>query len=253
MRNATLSLFFLLLMGSLSAQQMPPGAMMQRANEAYRSGEYARAQALYDSLLAHGYRSKALYYNLGNCHYRQRAYGPAVLAYERALLLGPGDRDIRHNLALVRSRLADEIDPLPEFFLRKWWRGLVRLFPPNTWAILAIAGLWIGGAGWLRWQVATTRPARKRGFFAGWIALCLGIFFLLLAYSGRQMREHSGRGVLMQPEAVLRIAPEEASKEILRLHEGTTFLMLDRISDWYKVRLPNGEEGWLPVTAFEAI
>lgn len=64
------------------------------ADSAYIRGQYQQAIKDYEMLLKQG-ASADLYYNLGNAYYRSENITRAVLNYERALLLSPGDRDIR--------------------------------------------------------------------------------------------------------------------------------------------------------------
>jgi len=76
---------------------------------------------------------------------------------------------------------------------------------------------------------------------------------LSLALSRAAIEQHSGRAVILTPVASLRSAPDKAGTELLMLHEGTEIDMLEMLGDWEKVRIPNGEEGWLPLTDFEEI
>ena len=48
--------------------------------------------------------SADIYYNLGNSYYKNKNIAKAVLNYERALLMNPGDADIRFNLEMARSK-----------------------------------------------------------------------------------------------------------------------------------------------------
>ena len=45
-----------------------------------------------------------IYYNLGNSYYKADDIARAILNYERALLLEPGNADIRANLEIARSK-----------------------------------------------------------------------------------------------------------------------------------------------------
>ena len=63
---------------------------------------------------------RTLYYNLGNAYYRMDDITHAVLAYERALLLSPGDTDVRFNLQMARSKTIDKIVPESEMFFVTW-------------------------------------------------------------------------------------------------------------------------------------
>ena len=70
------------------------------ADSAYVQERYEQAISLYDKLLETG-ASASVYYNLGNAYYRIGDMAHAILAYERAYLMEPGDADIRFNLQLL--------------------------------------------------------------------------------------------------------------------------------------------------------
>ena len=229
------------------------GRRMEQANDAYRSGAYEEAIEAYEALLSEGYRSEALYFNLGNSYYRVGELGRGVLNYERAARLDPADPDVRHNLSVLRSKLEDDLEVLPAFFLARWWTGLRRMLSPSGWSILAILMSWAGVAGLVVWRLGQSRRQRKLGFVAGLSMLFLSFLPYALAASGQAVLADSGRAVIMEQEAVLRSAPDSLSKNIRQLHEGTTVELLDAIGEWHKVRLANGEEGWLPEEVVERI
>jgi SH3-like domain-containing protein len=111
----------------------------------------------------------------------------------------------------------------------------------------------LGIAGLVFWLFAKEREQKVRGFVAGLTLLALCILPFTLASSRINMEQNSRMAILMTSEAVLRSAPDPESAEILTIHEGLKIDLLDQISDWYKVRLQNGEEGWLPQSAVEQI
>ncbi len=225
----------------------------QRANRAYESGNFEQAAALYDSLIAEGFESGELHYNLGNAFFRLDQLGKAILHYERALLLAPGDADALHNLAFAKQNAVDDFEEIPDFFLRSWWHRLRDRALSFTWGIVAFA-FWFAGFGGLAiWQLSRQRRVRKTGFIAGVMLLLVSLLPLSLALGRAAIEQHSGRAVVMNSEASLRSAPDKAGTELLLLHEGTEIDLLDKLGDWEKVRLPNGEEGWLPLSVFEEI
>ena len=92
------------------------GAVTKKnADDEYKKGHYQQAIKDYEELLKKG-PSVELYYNLGNSYYRTDNITRAVLNYERALLLAPGDADIRFNLQMARSKTIDKITPKSEMF-----------------------------------------------------------------------------------------------------------------------------------------
>ncbi|MBK7872798.1 MAG: tetratricopeptide repeat protein [Saprospiraceae bacterium] len=254
MRKRRLLAISIILLLSITARAATPSAQqLQRANKAYQAGDFAEALTQYEALVEEGYRSEALYYNLANSYYRTNKIGKAILFYERALMLDPNDSDIRHNLQVAQSHLQDEIEALPTFFLTKWINNLTLEFATNTWTILALISLWVGIAGLAVWILSKVRRTKKIGFTAGVILISLSFIAFAIANYRSQLDQDSRRAVVMQPKVALHSAPDTQSTVVIEVHEGITVSLLDKIGEWYKVSLPNGEEGWLPQNSFERI
>ncbi len=65
----------------------------------------------------------------------------AVLNYERAHLLSPGDEDISFNLQFARSKTIDKITPESEMFFVTWWKALVNFTSVDCWAKTGIIAI----------------------------------------------------------------------------------------------------------------
>ena len=124
----TLLLLFAFVMVSLSAQAAPKSsadaASKKIADSEYLRGNYHQAIKDYNEILKRGV-SADIYYNLGNSYYRTDNLTQAILAYERAYLLAPGDADIRFNLQFASSKTIDKITPINEMFFVTWYHSLV--------------------------------------------------------------------------------------------------------------------------------
>lgn len=246
----TLLILFLLMTATAFAQ---PIEQMEAANAAYANKNFQKAIQHYEQLLADGYSSSVLYYNLGNAYYRTQQLGKAVLYYEKARQIAPSDEDIQYNLEVAYAAQEDEMEDLPAFSLSKWWKGLRAQLSGNGWTILGLLSLWGSAAGFILWLMGSRRVHRKRGFLAGVILLVFCALPFSLAISRYYYDQHSNEAILMAREAQLHFAPDTDSQVVLTIHEGLKVDLQDRISDWYKVRLPNGEVGWLPVGVVEEI
>ncbi|NET31908.1 MAG: tetratricopeptide repeat protein [Cyanothece sp. SIO1E1] len=244
-RSLPFLLLSMLLVVGLSGKEVQP-ASWEQAGEAYKNKQYTVAFDLYQGLIDEGHVSPALYYNMGNVCYRQSKLGLAILYYEKALKLAPRDQEIKGNLELAKSQQADQIDPLPPFFLDRWRHGLQSLFSANTWSMLGVLCLWIGVGGLILWILGKERKQRKWGFIAGISLLLLSLLPFYLSSSRAQFEQNPGTAILLEMEYGLRSAPEEGSKILVPLHEGVKLVIIDRIGDWLKVKLEDGEQGWLP-------
>lgn len=230
-----------------------PTLMFQVANKAYMDGKYTEAITSYEKLVALQMVSGDLYYNLGSSYLQTKKIGQAILNLERALIHSPGSPDIEHNLSLAKLQLKDDINEIPLFFLTRWWRNLALLASANLWGILGLLLLSLGSAGLIVWQLGRMRSLRKRGFLGGSILLILGIIPILLSFTRINLEKNSPFAIIQASKTTLYSAPDNSSQSIFDLHEGTKVEIVDKIEEWYKVRLLNGDQGWLPGDIMERI
>ena len=227
--------------------------IFQSANKAFSNKKYDEAIQLYESILDKNYQSSELYFNLGNCFFQKKEWGKTILNYERALLITPNETVILHNLSLAKSNTIDEIVVLPSFFLTRWWTQIRNITHSGFWSLLGILFIYVGIGGIVLWILGKERITRKQGFFGGMMALGLSIMIFALAYDSFQIQKKSDVAIIMSKETLLKSLPDEISNELLPLHEGTKVKIIEKITSWYKVRLDNGEIGWIIESALEEI
>ena len=227
--------------------------IFKSANKAFSNKKYDEAIQLYESILDKNYQSSELYFNLGNCFFQKKEWGKTILNYERALLITPNETAILHNLSLAKSNTIDEIVVLPSFFLTRWWTQIRNITHSGFWSLLGILFIYVGIGGIVLWILGKERITRKQGFFGGMMALGLSIMIFALAYDSFQIQKKSDVAIIISKETLLKSLPDEISNELLPLHEGTKVKIIEKITSWYKVRLDNGEIGWIIESALEEI
>ena len=251
--------FFLLLISSLMVTLLTIASpdILDKASEAYRKGDYKKSIELYEKViaehLAKGEESPELYYNLGNAYFRDNQIGKAILNYNRALLLSPGDSDIRHNLRFANTRIEDKIVPSNRFFLTDWFNSIQNLFNSNTWGIIAIGlfFLFLGCMG--IFLFVRILWMRKSAFYTGIVIFVLMIAANVFAFNQKNVRIHRNSAVIMAPAVSIRTSPDPNSKELFQLHEGTTVRIRKTDGDWYEIEIANGSVGWIPKDYIEII
>ena len=228
-------------------------ATKAEADSAYAAGRYQDAIKGYESLLKHG-ASADLYYNLGNAYYRSEDITRAVLNYERAFMLSPGDKDIRHNLQMARSKTIDKITPESEFFFVTWMRSLINIMSVDAWAQMALIALALAIILALVYLFADTVWLRKIGFFGGGLLLLLFLLSNLFAFLQKQeLVQH--RGAIVISSAVnVKSTPAQNGTDLFILHEGTRVDIIDdQMQQWKQVRVADGKEGWVEAKQIETI
>ena len=193
-------------------------------------------------------------YNLGNAYYRLDDIPHAILAYERALLLAPGDGDIRFNLQVARAKTIDKITPQSQLFFVTGYRALVNFMPVDAWAVCGILSLVLLIVALAVFLTTRNRVRRSAGRYA---AISLGVFFLLstlFAWQQQQQLENHCGAIVMGSSVAVKKSPDTASPDQFVIHEGTKVFIKDRgITGWFLVQLEDGREGWLTARQIEEI
>ncbi|WP_256259908.1 tetratricopeptide repeat protein [Winogradskyella luteola] len=115
----------------------------ENANALYNEGKYAEAIDTYLSILDSGVHSSELYYNLANANYKLNNIAPSIFYYEKALQLNPDDETIKDNLSFAQKMTIDAIDKVPEVGFSKIIKNVVNTFNADTWAKIAIGGVFV--------------------------------------------------------------------------------------------------------------
>ncbi|MDR2362523.1 MAG: tetratricopeptide repeat protein [Prevotellaceae bacterium] len=228
-------------------------SLWSQANTFYANGQYSDAARLYAEIETTNTVSAALYFNMGNACFKQNELARAILYYERAQRLSPNDAAIAYNLEIAQLRTLDKVDILPEFFLTTWFRQVRRMADADTWAtvsLLMIAAvlLFIGFFFFIR-----SVRGRKISFFMAMV--CILLTAGSIAFALYQQREMSNRSQAIIFPAVVPVksAPDNTGKDLFMLHEGAKVTIIDELSGWQNIRLPDGKEGWIEVGNAERI
>jgi tetratricopeptide (TPR) repeat protein len=245
-------ILILLLTGSCLAKDTAD-FYFQKGNESYLAENYTDAIQQYESVLANGFESSELYYNLGNAYYKIGRLGKSILNYERAIQRSPKDKNIQFNLRLANLRVKDRIDIPPEFFLFRWYRALVRAFSISGWAwLLTLIFLLTSGLVVIQLVLNPVKLQRylRRAAITG---LVIGALVLGLLLERQHLETSHSYAIIISPSTQSLAAPQSGSTELFIVHEGTKVRVLDRDADWLKVELIDGKQGWIAAPDLEII
>jgi len=223
------------------------------ADSAYVNGNYQEAIKGYEALLRNG-ASAELYYNLGNAYYRTENITRAVLNFERALLLSPGDSDIRFNLQIARSKTIDKIVPESEMFFVTWYRSLVNMMSVDGWGRTALVSLALVIVLFLVYLFSARVWMQKVGFFGGGVLLVLFVISNIFAWQQRQNLLYRQGAIVIAPSVTVKSTPAQNGTDLFILHEGTKVIITDgSMKNWREVRLADGKKGWIESKKIEVI
>jgi tetratricopeptide (TPR) repeat protein len=233
-----------------------PDAGLDAANRAYTNGSYEDAAKLFQQLIdTQGY-SAPLCFDLANAEAHAGHTGAALLNYERARYLAPGDADIDHNLQLARKQAGLE----PNSF--RWWQVALLSINWLVWlgimaaCLLLIFLATIGTAYASAISAGTRIPGRllKNTFraiiFAG-VPLCLLMGYVELSTVGFNDRLE---GVIVAPKAAtLRLSPFDSADSIGTIPEGELVTVEDRHNDYLRIEARDHHFGWIAQKDIEPV
>lgn len=221
-----------------------------RADSAYMGERYAEALTLYQSLEP----SASTLYNIGNCYYRLDSLSAAILYYERARLLSPGNDNIKFNLTLAQGKTVDKAAPRHEFFFVGWYRSLCHIMNVDAWAYVAVVAFILALillAYRLLWASGWRETVARVLYIVAFVVFVLSNVF---AFSQRYELTHRTGAVVMTSSAPVRSTPDQGGKELFVLHAGTRVEVVDSsLKDWSEVELSDGKRGWIKRSAIEVI
>ena len=248
-RKSAASIVVLLMLLPMAAN----AATKADADSAYVNGNYQEAIKGYEALLRNG-ASAELYYNLGNAYYRTENITRAVLNFERALLLSPGDSDIRFNLQIARSKTIDKIVPESEMFFVTWYRSLVNMMSVDGWGRTALVSLALVIVLFLVYLFSARVWMQKVGFFGGGVLLVLFVISNIFAWQQRQNLLYRQGAIVIAPSVTVKSTPAQNGTDLFILHEGTKVIITDgSMKNWREVRLADGKKGWIESKKIEVI
>jgi hypothetical protein len=245
-----------------AAGPLTPDARLELAHEAQRLFDeaaaletrdaaaarlrFSEAASIYRRIVDSGIRNGELMLNLGNSLVKSGESSRALAAYLEAERLLPGDTRVQDALAHARAATGSRLGPVtgtgPLDQVASVWSAVS--LPTRAWIAL---GAWLG-----LWAVVAA------GVITGWrksmpwrsaIAAAAVICAVPAATVGVDaLRTSLDRpGVVISDAVVLRkgngegFAPAVAES----LPAGAEFMMLEERPGWLRVRLPDGQSGWI--------
>lgn len=236
--------FFLTYSSCPSFAEQGIDTLFDEANRAYSKGEFTTAADLYEKIITnYGYSSGVLY-NLANSYARLDRTGDAVLHYERALRLAPGDSDITNNLRMVKTKngLFEQEKQLSQ--------AAIHLLDLNQWALLAAAVL--GTFTILLLLSCWYTQLRKHLLPLG---LCCSVLIGAALYSAQQLYSEWNGCIVVTPGTRMMISPFEGAASIGDIKEGRTVVFHKGKShgEYSYVEDKTGRQGWILNSAIKPI
>lgn len=241
------------------------------ASKAYSSGNYEEALAAYTRIEKQGLVSAGLYYDMGNTYVKTHDWGMAMLCFERALRLDPGNDRIENNISYVTSQVDSQnradlkgkpvnVSADEPWFFRSIYNGLTIDVKSDVWAMFGSLSFVLFILFVADYIFTKQVFLRKIGFFGAIFMAGFTVVFLVLAFCSASENGKRNQGIIMASKIELLADPADNAKttttmlnrgtkvEIIKTEGGTS----DH-PEWYDVRLNSENAGWIKASDLEKI
>jgi len=203
--------------------------------------QYREAAKEFESILADGFRSGAVYYNLGNAYFRAGEYGRAILNYRKAKPYLPRDPYLKANLQQARAAAPGKLADPPV----TWWSHVLFWSEWVSFPTKAVTcGIALCGAALVLVLAVTIRVSRLY-----WLApamLAIGVVIGVDVVVNNAEAIGNQRAVVIGETVALKgigNSYEPAFDQPLR--DGAEFQVLSVSSDWTLGRFEGIGDGWV--------
>ncbi len=209
----------------------------------FQNKQYTEALAIWHQMAAAGDVSAGTYFNIGMAQSRLNNVPGAMLAYEQALRLQPGNSVITQAIVAERKKIEDATIPVEPFFIATWYKKFLALIRPGYWAILSLFFL---TGGLIHFLLKLKRQPAGHVVInrSTWVVFAAG---LLLALTGvlSYLEIYRENEAIISGRCEIRQAPADDSPLARILSPGEKVMITDQIGNWSKVSLLNLDQGWI--------
>ena len=236
-------LLFMITCCTIIWAQQDAETLLRQGNAEYTLGNFTEAANCYRELLnRHGY-SAAIFYNLANSLARQGEVGAAILNYQRALRLSPGDPDVRSNLEHVRRANGLFATDEPSFLTYQ-----IHAVGINTWSGISLGSLIVLV---LTLTAIAVTPSRSKAFF--WLC-SVSLVLLVVGITGSAVCYRPGNSaVIIAGEQKLHLSPFANAATTGSIQEGRLIRFGRQFRGFIHIADETGRSGWIPLAAMEPI
>ena len=265
--------FLLLIFGfGVLDSTMKAAPTVSEADSAYLAEDFPLAIEIYNEIAEQQGVSAPLLFNLGNAYLQNGDYGNAMLCYQRAKKIEPGNKKINNNLKSLSGKIEDAnkaeqkgkrknvTEDTPNFF-QSVHASVAQNTSSNSWAAWAAGSFLVFCLSVCLYLFNSAVVMRKAGFFGGIILLGISMVCLVCSFTAAAETLNREYGVILAYKAALQTEPTktESEKNEGVLTRGTKVRIISEETDadgnvtWFKVRLNSDYIGWVPAKDMEVI
>lgn len=242
MMKSIFTFLLVLLSFSVSSQNEE---LFNSATEAYNKADYNSAIENYLKIIEAGQHSTAVYFNLGNSYYKLNQVAPSIYYYEKALLLSPNDAEIKNNLGYAQNMTLDAIEVMPETGLSKIYNDVTGFLSFDQWGYIAVFFMILFVLLYIAFYSLKYATQKRVAFVTSITSLFIAIISVVFAFLQYSDFQADQPAIVFENEVKVTSEPNERSQSVFTLHEGTKLNVLETLNDYKKIKIADGQTGWL--------
>ena len=211
------------------------------ANKSYNNGQFDDAAEVYESILSQGFYSADLYYNLGNAYYRLEDLGNARWSYEMGFSIQPRDKDIIHNLTLIKQKIPNALE-VPDSQILNFINNFLASFAYSDFIFFSSLMLFFYSVSSVFYRV---NPSNSTTLY---YYLFMILFFLGTSSSGIKFlwENNNNFGIILNDETQLYSAPFlNDNIKISIFFSGNKVKIEQKTDKWLEISSMDGRKGWI--------
>lgn len=233
-------LFSVLVLKSAACESMK---LFNQANNCYKEGKYQDAINLYSKIVDSGVESGNIYFNLGNCYFKNGMLGYSILSYERAKRFMPLSSDLKanyvHALGFVKDAKSYSRYPVNTLWaIYSFGSNIITTYQVGI--FLEVVFILILVFCILSLYFRTIARRVRIAIFLMGIVFVAGAAYMAISLSFLHKE-----AVVVVEKADAKFEPFDRATTHFTICEGTKVLILERNEDWIKIERIDGKVGWL--------
>ena len=215
-----------------------------KANNYYNNSKYLESINIYESILAGGWESSNLYYNLGNSYFRQNQIGQSIWAYNKALKMDPRNEDLIKNLSIAEAKIKDRIILPDEFYFVKVYGNFKSRYTLKEWLLAGGIIVLFTVVSFLISEFHIFNNLKILRVVKILILLTVTIHIVILDKFFDE-KEHK-LGIIIDNQVKAYSGPFYGDNSILfSINEGTEVMIKQTQKDWLEIILLDGKRAWI--------
>ena len=217
----------------------------------YPRGDHAAAIRSYGTLIDVGVRDPDVYFNLATSFAQAGDYPRAILNYERALVLRPGDERAAESLRQAEKALEESrAEAEGEAMIQRSSSISDAIYRALSEDVLAYGLLAANLIFFVCLAWAWTLRRRTQSLYATLISSGVVLLFCATGLGVKAGLLRDGpRAVALDDRVVLREGPDPNARVRGETRGGDRGQIVDRDRDFVKLQADSGVEGWAPASA----